>query len=90
MKTRLNANMVGMVLGTVFGGAHLGWALLVAGGYAQGLLDWIFSLHFLDNPYIVADFSMQTAVMLVVVTFAVGYVLGWFFTMVWNWLVGMK
>lgn len=90
MKGKLNASSVGLGLGAFVGLVHAVWALLVAAGYAQGWLNWIFNLHFLDNPYIVDVFDLGRAVTLVVVTFVVGYVAGWVFATVWNYLVGRK
>lgn len=87
MKGKLHASTVGLSLGALFALWHAAWALLVAGGFAQSLLDWVFSLHFLDNPYVVTTFSLQTAVILVIVTFAVGYAMGWVFATAWNWVV---
>ncbi|MEK7119286.1 MAG: hypothetical protein AAB457_01290 [Patescibacteria group bacterium] len=89
MKGKCNEHAVGLTLGVVVGSMHLGWAIVVALGYAQGLLDWIYSLHFLDNPSTVTEFQMQKAVMLVIVTSLVGYVVGYVGTWVWN-RVGAK
>ena len=89
MKGKCNEHAVGLTLGVVVGLMHLGWAIVVALGYAQGLLDWIYSLHFLDNPSTVTEFQMQKAVMLVIVTSLVGYVVGYVGTWVWN-RVGAK
>lgn len=68
----------------MLGGFHLGWAILVAIGLAQSLLDFIFGLHMIANPYQVTGFDVTKAIMLVVVTFVVGYVLGYVFATVWN------
>ncbi|MBI5619777.1 hypothetical protein HY950_02335, partial [Candidatus Gottesmanbacteria bacterium] len=65
------------------------WAILIATGYAQGLLDWIFDLHFLENPYMVTEFAADKAVLLVVVTFTVGFAGGYVFAWLWN-TVGKK
>lgn len=89
MKGKCNEHAVGLTLGVVVGLMHLGWAIVVALGYAQGLLDWIFGLHFLDNSFTVMEFQMQEAVLLIVVTSLVGYVAGYAGTWVWN-RVGAK
>ena len=67
MKGKLNAASVGLGVGAFAGLVHLVWALLVAAGYAQGWLDWIFNLHFLDNPFMVDVFDLGRATTLVVV-----------------------
>lgn len=83
---KLSESTVGLIVGAFLGLVHLAWAVLVAAGYAQGLLDWIFDLHFLENPYMVTEFAADKAALLVVVTFGVGYVGGWVFAWLWNTL----
>lgn len=78
----------GLVLGLVVSGMHLLWAIAIALGFAQPLLDWIYWLHMLSNPFQVAPFNVVTAGMLVIVTFVVGYAMGWVIATVWNKLHG--
>ncbi len=73
---KINSNKLGLILGAIIGGLHLVWALLVWLGLAQGLLDWVFSLHFIVNPYVISSFNSWTMILLVVVTFIVGYIVG--------------
>ena len=80
----INAQKAGMALGGFAGLLHLVWALLVALGFAQPLMDFIFSLHFIRHEYTIEPFRFGTAVLLVVVTFAVGYLFGWLFATIWN------
>ncbi|MDP3973747.1 MAG: hypothetical protein Q8P92_02855 [Candidatus Daviesbacteria bacterium] len=81
---KLNPNKVALTLGLMIGGGHLGWSLLVALGLAQPLLDFIFSIHMVANPYQVTGFDITKALMLVVITFGVGYGVGYIFANVWN------
>lgn len=81
---KLNPSKTGLALGFMIGGAHLVWSILIAVGLAQGLLDFIFSLHMVANPYQVSDFDITKAVMLIAVTFAVGYGVGYVFANIWN------
>ncbi len=81
---KLNPNKTGLALGGLLSLWHAAWAALVALGLAQALLNFVFSIHFLANPYLVREFSLGVALTLVVVTFAVGYILGWVFAMIWN------
>jgi hypothetical protein len=76
---QLNKNMVGLALGALMGSFHLVWGLLVAFGWAQAVLDFIFNIHMLSNPVVVNSFSVGLTVALVIVTFVVGYILGWVF-----------
>lgn len=80
----MNKNKAGLTLGTLFGFWHLIWGVLVAFGLAQALLDWVYALHFLNNPFKVGVFSLTTTAILVVVTFVVGYVFGWVFAYLWG------
>lgn len=83
----LDKNKVGLSLGTSMGLLHAVWALMVALGLAQVFMDWIYSLHFLNNPFLISGFNLVTAVMLVIVTFIFGYIFGWVFAKVWNWAI---
>lgn len=80
----MHKNKVGLIVGSFMGLFHLLWSVLVATGVAQVLINWIYKLHFLNNPFIVGPFSVKIAAALVAVTFVVGYVAGWFFVFLWN------
>lgn len=81
---KLDAYRVGFVLGLFTAGLHLLWAVIVAAGWGQSLLNFVFSLHMLGNPYQVAPFDVVAAFFLVLTTFVVGYVIGWVFSNIWN------
>lgn len=81
---KLNSGKVALTLGVLFGGFHLGWSILVALNLAQGLVDFIFGLHMIANPYQVTGFDLMKAGTLIAVTFAVGYGVGFVFANVWN------
>ncbi|MDO8585298.1 MAG: hypothetical protein Q7R85_04255 [bacterium] len=80
----LQHKKVALTFGVFVGGLHVVWSALVALGWAQGLLDFITTLHFINNPVAVGPFSFGIAALLVAVTFAVGYAVGWVFASVWN------
>jgi hypothetical protein len=82
----ISKNRLGFVIGSAFGIWHLVWALLVAAGSAQWLLDWVFRLHFIQPAYIVTAFRPGLAVALIVITSILGYVTGWIAAAIWNWL----
>lgn len=86
----LDVNKTALVVGSFMGLMHLLWALVVLLGFAQTWLDFIFSLHFLNNPYTVTGFDLMRALMLVLVTFIVGYAGGFIFAYVWNMLLKKK
>lgn len=81
---KLNEHKTAMALGLFLGGWHFVWSVLVALGFAQMLMNWSFSWHMLSNPFIVQPFVLTNALMLIIVTFAVGYVVGYVFATVWN------
>jgi hypothetical protein len=74
----------GLALGVLMGGLHAVWAALVALGWAQRFLDFIFRLHFIDPPYHVGVFDLTTAAALVGVTFLLGLIGGGALAIVWN------
>ena len=80
----MNNNKVGLILGSFMGLFHLVWGILVALGMAQGLLDFVYNLHSLNNPFTVMPFNFMSTVGLIIFTFIVGYVFGYVFAMIWN------
>ncbi len=83
---RIGVNSTGLALGLVVGGLHLLWALLVASGVAQPLMDFIFHLHFIHPVYVIEAFDPLRAVGLVLLSAACGYVVGAAFALLWNGL----
>lgn len=80
----INKNSAGVTVGLFFGLAHLVWAVLVWINLAKPLSDWVLSLHFISLPYSIEPFAFGPAVLLVVVTFVIGYVFGWVAAALWN------
>lgn len=87
---KLNNNAVALCVGAFVGGFHLLWSALVATGVAQGVLDWIYNLHFLSNPFTVDVFDPTRALILVGFTFVVGYIGGFVFSLMWNNMIHAK
>ena len=86
-KMKFNPMTVALYSGFFIAAIHLVWSLMVAFGLGQLYLDWIFGLHFLNNPFTTAPFNLGTMLTLLVVTFAVGFVFGWLGTIGWNKMV---
>ncbi len=86
----LDKNTTGFIFGSLAGLAHLFWSALVGAGLAQQFLDFIYSIHFLNNPFTVSGFDIVKAITLVVVTFACGYIGGFVFAIIWNMMVVKK
>jgi hypothetical protein len=82
--TSLRPNKAGLVLGAILAIWHSLWALLVAFGWAQTVIDFVFWMHFLKPVYVVGPFSVGTAFVLIGITASIGYVTGFVFGVIWN------
>ena len=80
----INPGRAGLVFGALIGGGHLLWSILVALRWAQLLIDFIFWSHFIKPVYVVEEFSLGRAAILIIVTAAVGYVVGFCCGHLWN------
>lgn len=76
---------MGLAVGAFLGLFHLGWAVLVALGWAQALMDFVLSLHMVHLSYVVGPFDLGMAAGLVAFTAVVGYVGGYIAALLWNW-----
>jgi hypothetical protein len=83
---KINALNLGLALGAVVGLWHVCWAVLVALGWAQALIDFILWMHFINPVLHVGPFVPGTAAILIVVTSATGFVAGYLLATAWNWL----
>lgn len=80
----LSTQKTGLALGLFLAIVHAAWQALVWVGSAQTYLNWILKQHSLKMNITVAAFDATTAITLVIVAFATGYVFGWVFALVWN------
>ena len=76
----------GVVLGIVLGGWHLCWSILVALGWAQPVINFVFWIHFIKPIYVIEPFEIGRMLILLVVTTAVGFAIGSAFAWIWNLL----
>lgn len=70
----------------LFGGLHLVWSILVALGWAQAIIDFIFWAHMINLPVVISAFDLTATVTLVVITSIIGYIFGYFMAIIWNYL----
>ena len=80
----MNHKKVGLVLGSFAALVHLVWSLLIAFGWAQPWLDFVYKMHSLNNPFTVASFDLTRSIELVVIAFIMGNIVGNVFAFVWN------
>lgn len=81
---KLKTGSTAMVFGLFVALMHAVWMLMIFIGVAQMYMNWIFGLHLVSNPFIVMPFNFGSAVMLIIFTFVVGYIMGWVFAAIWN------
>lgn len=81
---KLEKNKTGLVLGGFIAFWHLVWLALIAMGLAEPLLSFMMGIHHVLIDYSVLPFSPISAIMLLVIKFAVGYAMGWVFALIWN------
>jgi hypothetical protein len=84
MSAQMNVCKAGLVLGFVLGGWHLCWSILVASGWAQSVIDFVFWMHFIKPVYVIEPFAIARAAILIVATAGLGFVIGSVFALVWN------
>jgi uncharacterized membrane protein len=71
-------------MGALLGLVHVLWVALVASGWAQAVIDFIFRLHFIQPVFAIQPFGIGTACLLVAITSLIGYGLGAGFAWLWN------
>lgn len=79
---------LGLVIGALMAGFHVFWIVLVALGWAQPLMDFIFWAHMITPIYVVKPFDPVAATILILVTFGMGYTFGFIGSLLWNKLRG--
>lgn len=84
MSNHLNVGKAGLVLATVVGGFHLCWTIMIALGWAQPVIDFVFWMHFIKPLYVIEPFEFTRAAMLVAMTGGMGFLTGSVFALVWN------
>ena len=80
----LSPNKTGLVFGTFLGAWHTIWAALVAVGWAQPIINFVFWMHMIKPVYVIGPFSFWIALMLIAVTATIGYVGGLVLAALWN------
>lgn len=82
----IDANRLGVVTALLMAGWHVVWAVLMAGGLGQRVMDLAFRLHGLKSDVVVEPFDAGMMALLVAVTGVLGYVVGALAGLMWNGL----
>lgn len=85
---RIEPIRAGMAFALFLGLFHACWALLVALGMAQPLMDFVFRVHFIGPIYRIEPFEIGRALLLVGFVSILGMLLGWLAALVWNGVAG--
>ncbi|MBQ8105790.1 MAG: hypothetical protein IJ127_23305 [Afipia sp.] len=80
---RTNVLRSGLAVGLILGAWHLMWSTLVAAGLAQPVADFVFWMHFIKPVYLVESFDAYRAIVLVSLTFAIGFGIGSMGAIIW-------
>ena len=80
----VNSIKLGIAFGALLGATHLSWALLIALGWAQSLMDFVFWMHFIRPIYAIQPFSLSTAATLVVFSTVSGFFIAFVFGVILN------
>ena len=86
MAEKMNANRTGLTVGIWAALLHALWAIVVAIGLGESAINWIMPLHFINLTASVFAFTLINAVLLIIAGFVGGYVMGWLFAFIWNFL----
>lgn len=88
MNHHIDPTNTALSVGAFVGGWHLVWSILVALGWAQGLVDFVLWMHMVNLPYVVKAFDFSAAIVLIAVTAIAGGVFGYIFARIWNKMHG--
>jgi len=88
MAQNLDKNKAGLVFGSFLALVHLVWSLLILiiPNQLQTSLNWIFEIHALQPIWVITSFDFMNMVWLIIVTFIIGYIFGWIFALIANWI----
>jgi len=84
MEHHISPSKTALTFGILLGGFHFMWAILIAFGWAQAIMDFIFWAHMISLPFVVKPFDATATVTLIIVTSIIGAIFGYFMAIVWN------
>lgn len=81
---KINPCKLGSVVGGVVAIWHSIWAIIVFSGHAKEMLDWSLEMHFMHIEYSIEPFDFKNAILLILLSGMVGYVVGSVSALLWN------
>ena len=88
--THIDPNRLGIVAAVMLTAWHGVWLVLVASGQAQRVADFVLRMHGMKSEVVVGPFEPGMAVLLLVSTAALGYVVGAAGAGLWNCLGAVR
>lgn len=82
---KTNNHQTGLSLGILFTLMHGLWLIVVALDWGETFLSWWLSLHFVEDSYRIINLNLTTAILGLLAAFGTGYLIGWFFALIFNW-----
>jgi hypothetical protein len=89
MTEKLNPKKLGLAMGIFFALVHLIWVIGVAIGI-EGFLEWILLLHSIQLDIVLTNVVVLNAVLLVIITFIDGFIIGAVFALIYNYIAKCK
>jgi hypothetical protein len=80
----INGKRLGLTLGSFAAFLHLVWVVLVALKWAQPLSDFVHRMHFMNNTMTLMPFELGRGILLIVIAFIMGNIIGNLFAYFWN------
>jgi len=83
---KLTENKVALVFGFLISGLHLAWSILVLSGMGQMIVDFVLWAHMIHIQVVIGPFDIMATLVLLLMTFILGYITGFVFAKIWNYL----
>jgi|KBSMisStandDraft_5_1062788.scaffolds.fasta_scaffold285591_1 hypothetical protein len=80
----VNPIKLGFTFGSLAAILHIGWALVVAAGFGQTLVDFALRIHFFTPNTEVEPFEIGRALVLIAVTFSAAFIVAALGGAIWN------
>ena len=86
MNQHINPAKAGLTVGILVGGLHLVWSIFIALGWAQAIVNFSLWAHMVSLSFVVKAFDLSAAATVIIIASLIGYVVGYVFAKIWNWM----